>query len=262
MSTRAALGVHDHLRRRHRPKTVCQSRSHAGDERGNQPNTGAVMHQRGYGAIARQTAACWMPIPESSGPVRGLNPVQLMRHSRTHHSRTSRDTHPEGCSGRLATVLPDDRLADMHHAVGDALPPIIGEICLRRMVRASGKECGWTSCRSRRENLGQRRWLGSWCASGAVAGKARQGDCLPGFKWTLGHHSQGRPTRPPSSPQARFLSSQHPQLFPTDADTAIHSLRGSRTDRQFEKITPRGSVEWRVEALNWVFGARDLMHFI
>ncbi|KAK4130584.1 hypothetical protein BT67DRAFT_390725 [Trichocladium antarcticum] len=48
-----------------------------------------------------------------------------MRHSRAHHSRTSRNTHLRGCSGRLVTVLPDDRLADMHHAVGDAFPRII-----------------------------------------------------------------------------------------------------------------------------------------
>ncbi|KAL2258043.1 hypothetical protein VTK26DRAFT_8789 [Humicola hyalothermophila] len=151
-----------------------------------------------------------------------------MRHSRTHHSRTSRNTHLRGCLGRLATVLPDNRLADMHHTVGDASPPIIGEICLRRMVRASGKECGWASCRSRRGNLGQRRWLGSCCTSGAVADKARQGDCLPRLqadaRSPFGHHSPVRPTRPSSSRQARFLGSQHPQLFFTDADTAIHSL--------------------------------------
>jgi hypothetical protein len=59
----------------------------------------------------------------------------------------------------------------------------------------------------------------------------------------------------PHCDQARFLGSQRPQVFFTAADTAIHSLRGAWTDRQFEKITPRGSVEWRVEALNWVFGA-------
>ena len=178
MSTRAALRVHDHLRRRHHPKADRRSVSHAGDERGNRPRTGAVLHQHGYGAVTRQTAACWDARSGVKRVGRGLNRVQLMRHPRTHHSRTSRNTHPRGCSGRLATVLPDDRLADMHHAVGDAFPPIIGEICLRRMVRASGNECGWTSCRSRRGNLGQRRWLGSWCASGAVADKAR-GDCLP-----------------------------------------------------------------------------------
>jgi hypothetical protein len=49
-----------------RGKTDCRSTSHAGDERGNRPNTGAVVHQRGYGAVARQTGACWSA-PEPSG---------------------------------------------------------------------------------------------------------------------------------------------------------------------------------------------------
>ncbi len=97
------------------------------------------------------------------------------------------------------------------------------------------------------------------CHCGAPPGRWQtrrdKGTACHGFKWTLGHHSPVRPTRPPSSRQARFLGSQHPQVFFTAADTAIHSLRGAWTDRQFEKITPRGSVEWRVEALNWVFGA-------
>jgi hypothetical protein len=63
-----------------------------------------------------------------------------------------------------------------------------------------------------------------------IADTARQGDCLPQLqvdaRSTLGHHSPVRPTRPSSLQQARFLGSQHPQLFFTDADTAIHSFRG------------------------------------
>ncbi|KAK4097638.1 hypothetical protein N658DRAFT_269653 [Parathielavia hyrcaniae] len=90
----------------------------------------------------------------------------------------------------------------MHHAVSDAFPPIIGEICLRRMVRASGKECGWTSYLSRRGSPGQRRWPESWCASGAVARgwqtRRGKGTACHGFKWTLGHHSPVQPTRSPS----------------------------------------------------------------
>ena len=75
--------------------------------------------------------------------------------------------------------------------------------------------------------------------------RRNKGTTCHGFKWTLGHHLPVRPTRPPSSRQARILGSQRPQAFFTAADTAIHSLRGAWADRQFEKITPRGSVEWR-----------------
>jgi hypothetical protein len=112
-----------------------------------------------------------MPVPKSSGSVASLNRVQLMRHSRTHHSRSSRNTHPRGCSGGLATVLPDDRLADIHLAVGDAFPPIIVRFALRLTesvdLRSTDptysqgfwKECGWTSCWSRRRNLGRGRCL-------------------------------------------------------------------------------------------------------
>jgi hypothetical protein len=133
-----------------------------------------------------------MPVPKSSGSVGSLNRVQLIRHSRTHHSRSSRNTHPRGCSGGLATVLPDDRLADIHLAVGDAFPPIIVRFALRLTesvdLRSTDptysqgfwKECGWTSCWSRRRNLGQKRWAGSSCASKAAADKrTRQGECLP-----------------------------------------------------------------------------------
>jgi hypothetical protein len=63
-----------------------------------------------------------------------------MRHSRTHHSRTSRNTHLRGYSDRLVTVLPDDRLADIYHIVSDIFPPNISEIYLRRIVL--GKSVG------------------------------------------------------------------------------------------------------------------------
>lgn len=94
--------------------------------------------------------------------------------------------------------------------------------------------------------------LGVGAPPGRWQTRRDKGTACHGFECTLGYHSPVRPTRPR---QARFLGCQHPQVFFTDPDTAIHSLRGAWTDRQFEKITPRGSVGWMVEALNLVFGA-------
>jgi hypothetical protein len=155
-----------------------------------------------------------------------------MCHSRTHHSRTFLNTHPRGCSGRLGTVLPDDRLVDMRHAVGDAFPPIIGEIRPRRMVRASGKECGWTSCRSRRGNLRQAlawelvrlRGGGRQGATRGLPATASSGRSVTTRRYDQPDHPhRDKPVH--SAPNIHRYSSQTPTQPPTPSEE--HGQTGS-----------------------------------
>jgi hypothetical protein len=63
MRTRAALRVHDHLRRRHHPKADRRSASHAGDERGNRPASARLWNSN------KADRSLLMLVPESSGLV-------------------------------------------------------------------------------------------------------------------------------------------------------------------------------------------------
>ncbi|KAL2126721.1 hypothetical protein VTI74DRAFT_341 [Chaetomium olivicolor] len=90
-----------------------------------------------------------------------------MRHSRTHHSRTSRNTHPRGCSGRrLATVC-----------LTIASPTCIMQLAMHsRQSLGFGKGVwvGRLAGLAERTQEKKRRWAGRWCASRAAAGKSEK----------------------------------------------------------------------------------------